>query len=162
MFSLGLPPCLGHDLFEGVVPFDLAMYISHLVNFYLKILIEENIHVRSTLFPGTPLKPKHNYLVYRPNSTIWASNSTVDPLFWKQALRFQTVCEETTQPQKFVQLTCWKASNIAGILILRPISISIGQRPTHSDRLQIIRSIVDAIRAHCPNPTKAKSSQIDK
>ncbi len=28
----GLPPCLGHDLFEGVVSFDLALYIDHLVN----------------------------------------------------------------------------------------------------------------------------------
>lgn len=27
----GLPPCLGHDLFEGVVSCDLALYISHLV-----------------------------------------------------------------------------------------------------------------------------------
>lgn len=27
----GLPPCLGHDLFEGDVSFDLAMYIKHLV-----------------------------------------------------------------------------------------------------------------------------------
>lgn len=30
--SPGLPPCLGHDLFEGVVSYDMAMYISHLVN----------------------------------------------------------------------------------------------------------------------------------
>lgn len=28
----GLPPCLGHDLFEGVVSFDLALCIDHLVN----------------------------------------------------------------------------------------------------------------------------------
>lgn len=28
----GLPPCLGHDLFEGVVSFDLALYVDHLVN----------------------------------------------------------------------------------------------------------------------------------
>lgn len=28
----GLPPCLGHNLFEGVVSFDLALYIDHLVN----------------------------------------------------------------------------------------------------------------------------------
>lgn len=27
----GLPPCLGHDRFEGVVSLDLAMYIKHLV-----------------------------------------------------------------------------------------------------------------------------------
>ncbi len=27
----GLPPCLGHDLFEGVVSNDLALYIDHLV-----------------------------------------------------------------------------------------------------------------------------------
>lgn len=41
-------------------------------------------------------------------------------------------------------------------------AISVGQRPTHSDRLQMIRFIVDAIRAHCPNPTKAECSQIAK
>lgn len=27
----GHPPCLGHDLFEGIVSVDLAMYINHLV-----------------------------------------------------------------------------------------------------------------------------------
>lgn len=27
----GLPPCLGHDLFEGVVSCDLALYIRHLI-----------------------------------------------------------------------------------------------------------------------------------
>ena len=27
----GLPPCLGHDLFEGIVSSDLALYIIHLV-----------------------------------------------------------------------------------------------------------------------------------
>ena len=27
----GLPPCLGHDLFEGVVSYDLALYIKHYV-----------------------------------------------------------------------------------------------------------------------------------
>lgn len=27
----GLPPCLGHDLFEGIVSSDLALYINHLV-----------------------------------------------------------------------------------------------------------------------------------
>ena len=32
MCGPGLPLCLGHDLFEGVVSYDLAMYISHLVN----------------------------------------------------------------------------------------------------------------------------------
>lgn len=28
----GLPPCLGHDVFEGVVANDLALYIEHLIN----------------------------------------------------------------------------------------------------------------------------------
>ncbi len=27
----GLPPCLGHDLFEGIVSYDLALYINHFV-----------------------------------------------------------------------------------------------------------------------------------
>lgn len=28
----GLPPCLGHDLFEGIVSTDLALYLNHLVS----------------------------------------------------------------------------------------------------------------------------------
>lgn len=27
----GLPPCIGHDFFEGIVASDLALYIQHLV-----------------------------------------------------------------------------------------------------------------------------------
>ncbi len=27
----GLPPCLGHDIFEGVASYDLALYIDCLV-----------------------------------------------------------------------------------------------------------------------------------
>lgn len=27
----GLPPCIGHDLFEGIVASDLSLYIQHLV-----------------------------------------------------------------------------------------------------------------------------------
>ncbi len=28
----GLPPCLGHDLFEGIVSTDLALYRKHLIS----------------------------------------------------------------------------------------------------------------------------------
>lgn len=28
----GLPPCLGHDLFEGIVSTDLALYLKHLIS----------------------------------------------------------------------------------------------------------------------------------
>lgn len=31
VFQPGLPPCLGHDLFEGIVSTDLALYLNHLV-----------------------------------------------------------------------------------------------------------------------------------
>lgn len=27
----GLPPCLGHDLFEGVVAYDLAIYLRYFI-----------------------------------------------------------------------------------------------------------------------------------
>lgn len=27
----GLPPCLGHDLFQGVVSYDLALFVNRLV-----------------------------------------------------------------------------------------------------------------------------------
>jgi hypothetical protein len=30
--SPGLPPCLGHDLFEGIVPYDLHLYLAYFVN----------------------------------------------------------------------------------------------------------------------------------
>lgn len=27
----GLPPCLGHDLFEGVLSYDLALYLKNII-----------------------------------------------------------------------------------------------------------------------------------
>uniref|UniRef100_A0A8C2FGN5 Uncharacterized protein n=1 Tax=Cyprinus carpio TaxID=7962 RepID=A0A8C2FGN5_CYPCA len=41
-------------------------------------------------------------------------------------------------------------------------AISTEKRAAHSDRLQMIRVIVDEIRIHCPNPTRAECSPIAK
>lgn len=41
-------------------------------------------------------------------------------------------------------------------------AISVEQRAAQSDRLQMIRVIVDAIRMYCPNPTRAECTQIAK
>ncbi|KAM8773053.1 uncharacterized protein AB9X84_013684 isoform 1-T1 [Acanthopagrus schlegelii] len=41
-------------------------------------------------------------------------------------------------------------------------AISMEQRAAQSDRLQLIRVIVDAIRMHFPNPTRAECTQIAK
>lgn len=41
-------------------------------------------------------------------------------------------------------------------------AISREKRAAHSDTLQMIRIIVDAIRIHCPNPTRAECSQTAK
>ena len=54
----GLPPCLGHDLFEGVVSFDLALYLliwlctsnissrrSLIVKLHRILMISDSIHV---------------------------------------------------------------------------------------------------------------------
>ncbi|CAM4558223.1 unnamed protein product [Leuciscus chuanchicus] len=31
LFQPGLPPCIGHDLFEGVVAYDLAIYLRYFI-----------------------------------------------------------------------------------------------------------------------------------
>ncbi|KAK2905511.1 hypothetical protein Q8A67_007310 [Cirrhinus molitorella] len=41
-------------------------------------------------------------------------------------------------------------------------AISTEKRAAHSDRLEMIRVIVDTIRMQCPNPTRAECSQIAK
>lgn len=173
----GLPPCLGHDLFEGVVSNDLALYISHLVTkekhftyaqlnrsivqfkysgndslskpcevngvgkklagsaaqnwcllrllpllvgerikhpmdsqvwllclqlkemvelmcapkihhdqiAYLKIITEEYVHLRHTIFPNHSLKPKHHYLLHYGDLTLHFG-----PLIRLWTLRFES------------------------------------------------------------------------
>lgn len=52
----GLPPCLGHDLFEGVIAYDLPLYIRHLVednHFTYLQLIRFNKHALEKTLNGT-------------------------------------------------------------------------------------------------------------
>lgn len=173
----GLPPCLGHDLFEGVVSYDLALYLKHLViqekhfsylelnrrinkfkylgndandkpcevnpgseklsghaiqNWcflrvlpllvgdridcpaenevwqlvlqlrqivelicapaittgqiaYLRVLIEEYLHIRMLTFPDQPLKPKHHYIMHYPELIVCCG-----PLIRLWTLRFES------------------------------------------------------------------------
>lgn len=175
--SSGLPPCLGHDLFEGLVANDLALYIEHLVNSekhltydqlnqaiaqakllgsdsqnkpceikekakklsgsatqnwcllwllpvhvgrwiknpmesevwqlclklkevteficapkihqneiaYLKVLLEEYVYLRKSMFPDHPLKPKHHYLLHYPDLIL-----KFGPLIRVWTLRFES------------------------------------------------------------------------
>lgn len=173
----GLPPCLGHDLFEGVVADDMALYIKHLVQTekhftydqinraisqtkhlgsdsnsqpchikqnakklsgsatqnwcflrllpvyvgrwikhpldsevwqlclklkeitelicapkinhneiaYLKVMLEEYVYLRTTMFPGHNLKPKHHYLLHYPDLIL-----QFGPLIRVWTLRFES------------------------------------------------------------------------
>nr|XP_054930443.1 uncharacterized protein LOC126537830 isoform X1 [Dermacentor andersoni] len=56
----GLPPCLAHDLFEGVVSFDISLYIKHFVT-VLKWISLEDLNQRITCFHF-----KHDDLADRP------------------------------------------------------------------------------------------------
>jgi hypothetical protein len=203
----GLPPCLGHDLFEGVVAFDLAMFIKHLVNVekkftytqlnriisdfryqgsdannkpcelnsdsdklsghavqnwcflrllpilisdrikdpfdndvwqmclklreivelvcapkihvnqvaYMKVLIEDYLDLRSDLFPGHPLKPKHHYLLHYPDLTIqfgplirvWTLRFESKHTYFKQCVRklhnFKNMCSTQAERHQLLQ-----------------------------------------------------------
>ena len=173
----GLPPCLGHDLFEGIVSYDLALFLKHLVSkdkyftyvqlnrsigqfrylgsdadnkpcevnseakklsghavqnwcflrllpllvgdrivdpfentvwqmvlklreivelvcaptiivdqvAYLRVLIDEYIHLRTITFPDHPIKPKHHYLLHYPVLII-----QLGPLIRLWTLRFES------------------------------------------------------------------------
>lgn len=45
----GLPPCLGHDLFEGVVSYDLALYLNYIIKQCRWLSVEE-LNKRILLF----------------------------------------------------------------------------------------------------------------
>lgn len=172
----GLPPCLGHDLFEGVVQYDLALFLNHFVKVkkwftyaclnqiiikfkykgsdandkpnilndkgkrlgghavqnwcllrvlpllicskiqdtsdevwttilllreivelvcapkitlaqvaYLRVKIEEYLELRVSLFPETPLRPKHHYLAHYPRHIL-----QFGPLMRVWTLRFES------------------------------------------------------------------------
>lgn len=55
----GLPPCLGHDLFEGVVSYDLALYISHLIIKQKELsYVELNRHINHFRYLGSDANNK--------------------------------------------------------------------------------------------------------
>ena len=171
----GLPPCLGHDLFEGIVAYDMALIINRLVDMnwftynqmnrkletfiysgldaldkppafspkaeklggqavqnwvflrlfslwigkyvkdadnciwqlylslkciveiicspklplsqiaYLNVCIEEYLSERQKLFPDTPMRPKHHYLLHYPELTI-----AFGPLIHLWTMRFES------------------------------------------------------------------------
>lgn len=57
----GLPPCLGHDLFEGVVAYDLALYIKHFVKVKLWFTYEYFNHIIATFnYTGMDSRNKPN------------------------------------------------------------------------------------------------------
>lgn len=203
----GLPPCLGHDLFEGVVSNDLALYISHLVKqekhftyaqlnrsitqfkysgndslskpcevkecgkklsgsaaqnwcllrllpllvgdriknpedsqvwqlylqlkemvelicapkihhdqiAYLKIITEEYVHSRHTIFPNHPLKPKHHYLLhysdlflhFGPLIRLWTLRFESKHSYFKECARklhnFVHLCKTLAERHQLLQ-----------------------------------------------------------
>lgn len=203
----GLPPCLGHDLFEGIVSYDLAMYIKHLVTVekhftyvqlnrcisqfrysgsdsnnrpcdikadgeklgghavqnwcflrllplyigdrikdpvdnevwqlclklramvelicapkinhgqiaYLKILIEEYVHLRHTMFPDRRLKPKHHFLLHYPDLILhfgplirlWTLRFESKHSYFKQCARklhnFKNLCSTLAERHQLLQ-----------------------------------------------------------
>ncbi len=203
----GLPPCLGHDLFEGVVANDVALYIKHLVSVekhfthaqlnrsilqfkytgndglsnpcevkesgkklagpaaqnwcllrllpllvndwiqnpcdsevwqlylklkemvelicapkihhdqiaYLRVLTEEYLHLRHTLFPNHPLKPKHHYLLhysdlilhFGPLIHLWTLRFESKHFYFKECARklhnFVHLCKTLAERHQLLQ-----------------------------------------------------------
>ncbi|KAL0148647.1 hypothetical protein M9458_055974, partial [Cirrhinus mrigala] len=61
----GLPPCLGHDLFEGVVSFDLALYVDHLVNQEMQFTYTElNRRISQFKYLGNDARDKPANVTY--------------------------------------------------------------------------------------------------
>lgn len=55
----GLPPCIGHDLFEGIVASDLALYIRHLVKVVKQFTyLELDRRISQFKYPGNDAKDR--------------------------------------------------------------------------------------------------------
>lgn len=55
----GLPPCLGHDLFEDIVSSDLTLYINHLVTKEKRFsYLELNRHINQFKYLGNDTNNK--------------------------------------------------------------------------------------------------------
>lgn len=62
-----------------------ATKIHHDQVAYMKCLTEEYVHLRATLFPDAPLKPKHHFLLHYPELTL-----KFGPLIRLWTLRFES------------------------------------------------------------------------
>lgn len=82
---------------------------------YLKILIEDYIQSRSTLFPDSPLKPKHHYLVHYPDLIVqfgplirlWTLRFESKHCYYKQCARrlrnFKNLCCSLAERHQLLQ-----------------------------------------------------------
>lgn len=108
----GLPPCIAHDLYEGIIAVDLNMYIQYFVSekwftFYTLNRRFKQIQKKlklSTTFPYLNSKSKrlsggaiqnYTFLILLPLIILSINNSTINynDRVWQQVIRLIEICQ---------------------------------------------------------------------
>jgi len=109
----GLPPCLGHDLFEGVVNYDLALYIKYFVKTKGWLTYEElNLLINNFAYKGPDAKSKPNGIVSESKLggsgaqnwcllrnlplIMWDKIRDSEDAVWTQVLRLRSFVQSVT------------------------------------------------------------------
>ena len=124
--SPGLPPCLGHDLFEGVVQYDLALFIKYMIKDKWFTYAYFNQRITTFKYRGSDASNKpsilsdkgdklgghavQNWCLLRLLPVLVGSKiiDTSDPV-WKLTLLLRTVVELVCAPEiSLTQVACLK------------------------------------------------------
>lgn len=115
--SSGLPPCLAHDLFEGVVAYNLRLYLNYFVNAKCLTYLDLNNLIQSSKFVGCDASSKPAMLSKNPNGTkvngsasqIWsllrflpvilANKVNTSDSIWSLILQLREITEYATTPK---------------------------------------------------------------
>ncbi|CAM4530069.1 unnamed protein product [Leuciscus chuanchicus] len=161
----GLPPCLGHDLFDGVVSVDLAMYIKHLVTVgkhftygQLNQTISQFTYLGSDANnkPCDTLIELEEYRLEVGIIEIPRCNKCPFLLIHSSPEPLSVASSSTCPISSISPISAWVNSfevprNKVRLTLRR--AVDAGERPAPDDRRHLMRVTVDAMREHSLNPT---------
>lgn len=146
----GLPPCLGHDLFEGVVAYDLFLYLQHFVKDKKLFTYEKvNFLLLNFNFKGTDSRNKPNEIDSKKHKITghaaqnWCLLRLFPILFgrcikdfddpvWELCMLLRSIVEFICAPKINISQIVYLQSSIEEYLYLRAkIFPSVPLRPKH-------------------------------
>ncbi|XP_073719682.1 uncharacterized protein [Misgurnus anguillicaudatus] len=155
----GLPPCLGHDLFEGVVASDVKMFIDYLVNQEKCFTYTElNSYIKQFEYTGNDAA-KQDRCLRAPHPSSQVLSDTLGPGSASPSSCTSSSCSSQSSSASSSASSSWPETFKVPLEVMPSgikLAIANKKRPSPADRRHLVRVLVDCMRKHEVNPSRAQ------